>query len=64
MMWYDPVLTIGEDLVQLYKLKKLAIMIVIDMRVRNENPRYTYLHLTETSNHAWRAFDWSSVKSY
>ena len=60
MMWYDPVLTIGEDLVQLYKLKKLAYNGAIDMRVRNENPRYTYLHLTETSSITrGEAFDWS-----
>lgn len=60
MMWYDPVLTIGEDLVQLYKLKKLAYNGAIDMRVRNENPRYTYLHLTETSSITrGDAFDWS-----
>jgi len=46
-MWYDPTLIVGEDLVQYYKLKKLAHEGVIDMLVRNENPKYTYLHIAD-----------------
>lgn len=49
-MWYDPTLIVGEDLVQYYKLKKLAYNEKIDMRVRKENPKYSYLHILD--NHS------------
>lgn len=62
MMWYDPCIKVGEDQVQFYKLKKLAYEGKIDMRVRNENPRYSYLYMqddhsttrTRDINYDWR----------
>ena len=45
---FDPILTIGEDRMHYYKLKKLSYEGNLDMRVRKEEPAYTYLYIADT----------------
>jgi len=47
MMHYDPSLMVGEDLVQCHLLKKLAHAGELDMRIRKESPKYTYLYFSD-----------------
>lgn len=41
---------IGEDALQYYKLKKLSYDGVLDMQVRNERPKYSYLYMQDTDS--------------
>lgn len=58
-MWYDPKLLVGEDLVQGHLLKKFASEGKLDMRVRNERPKYTYLYISNDTSVTRNDFpDW------
>ena len=62
-MSYDPILLVGEDQVQFYKLKKLAYEGKLDMRVRGERPQYSYLYLTDnksTTRKDETDYDWQT----
>jgi len=48
MMHYSPYLMVGEDLVQYHLLKKYAHNGELDMRIRKESPKYTYLYFSDT----------------
>lgn len=50
LMNYDTDLVIGEDAYEYYKLKKLSYEGVIDMQVRNEKPRYSYLYMQDVGS--------------
>lgn len=45
---FDPSLVIGEDRVHYYRLKTLAYQGKLDMQVRREQPRYSYLYMTDS----------------
>lgn len=47
---FSPDHRIGEDALQYYQLKKLAYEGVLDMRVRNEKPKYSYLYMQDTDS--------------
>lgn len=46
MMKYNPNLVVGEDVVQCLLLKKLSYEGKLDMQIRNESPKYTYLYVS------------------
>jgi hypothetical protein len=46
MMKYNSNLVVGEDVVQCHLLKKLAYEGELDMQIRNESPKYTYLYVS------------------
>ena len=47
---FDPNHKIGEDALQYYKLKKLSYDGVLDMQVRNERPKYSYLYMQDADS--------------
>jgi hypothetical protein len=47
---FDPRHKIGEDALQYYMLKKLAYEGTLDMQVRNERPKYSYLYMQDTNS--------------
>lgn len=47
---FDPEHKIGEDALQYYQLKKLSYEGLIDMRVRNERPKYSYLYMQDAES--------------
>jgi hypothetical protein len=47
---FDPNHKIGEDVLQYYKLKKLSYDGVLDMQVRNERPKYSYLYMQDADS--------------
>ena len=58
---FSPDHRIGEDALQYYQLKKLAYEGVLDMRVRNEKPKYSYLYMQDTDSttrHGELNLDW------
>lgn len=58
---FDPDHKIGEDALQYYKLKKLSYDGVLDMQVRNERPKYSYLYMQDensTTRHGVLDLDW------
>lgn len=46
MMNYNPNLVVGEDIVQFHLLKKLAHEGKLDMQIRNESPKYSYIYIS------------------
>jgi hypothetical protein len=47
---FDPDHRIGEDVLQYYKLKKLSYDGVLDMQVRDERPKYSYLYMQDADS--------------
>jgi hypothetical protein len=47
---FDPDHRIGEDVLQYYKLKKLSYDGVLDMQVRDERPKYSYLYMQDSAS--------------
>lgn len=50
LIHYDKDHKIGEDVLQYYQLKKLAHEGVLDMQVRNERPKYSYLYMQDVGS--------------
>jgi hypothetical protein len=58
---FDPDHKIGEDALQYYQLKKLSYEGKLDMRVKNENPKYSYLYMQDhdsTTRHGVPELSW------
>jgi hypothetical protein len=50
LIHYDKDHKIGEDVLQYYQLKKLSYEGVLDMQVRNERPKYSYLYMQDVKS--------------
>lgn len=60
MMHYDSTLVVGEDLVQCHRLKKYTHDGELDMKIRNEYPKYSYLYFTDSLSITRKNFaDWN-----
>ena len=58
---FDTEHRIGEDALQYYQLKKLSHEGKLDMRVKNENPKYSYLYMQDfdsTTRHGVPELSW------
>ena len=58
---FDPDHKIGEDALEYYRLKKLSYEGKLDMRVKNENPKYSYLYMQDhdsTTRHGVPELSW------